>query len=97
MAVKEKKPIKVDYCKEAMEKNLSALTPRDIDLIVINLVKVVNGELNDLEIEWNKFDEKTKKPYKVIVPVKSFLRCDSIQKSLMSLGVSERKIQEFIK
>lgn len=91
-----KKPIEVDYCKEAMEMYLKELAPRDIDIIVYNISKVINGELNDIDLVLNKVDEKTKEIIKIKVPVKSFLRCESIKDSLEKLGVSRTKVSKYL-
>lgn len=90
-----KEPIIIDYSKEALEMYLSKLSVRDIDVITYNIAKLLNGELNKLEIEWNRVDEKTNEPYIVKVPAKSFLRTDTIKKSLASIGVSETKILQY--
>lgn len=94
MAVK--KPIEIDYCKEAMEMHLKELPPRDVNIIVASIAKVVNGELNDINLVLNKIDEKTGEIIKIKVPVKSFLRCDSIIKLLLSLGISGTKISNYL-
>lgn len=92
----EKKPIEIDYCKEAMEMHLKELPPRDVNIIVASIAKVVNGELNDINLVLNKIDEKTGEIIKIKVPVKSFLRCDSIKNSLAKLGITATKINNYL-
>ena len=92
----EKKPIEVDYCKEAMDANLKTLPPRDIEIIIANIAKVLNGELNDINIVLNKVDEKTNKVNKIKIPVKSFLRCDIIRDGLKKLGITNAKINRYL-
>ena len=91
----KKEPVLVDYCVEAMELQLSKLPPQNIDVIVVNLARLIKGEINTLEITMNKYDEKGKIE-QVKVPAMSFLRTDIIKKELMSLNIPEDSINRYI-
>lgn len=92
----KEKLAKVDYCKEAMEMHLSKLSPKDIEKLTYNLAVLLKGKIETLDIALNRIDDKTNKPYKVLVPAVSFLRTDAIKKSLNAVGISESEIQKYI-
>ena len=91
----KKEPVLVDYCVEAMEMHLSKLSPRDIDSIVINLAKLINGEIDTLDITMNRTDEKGEIS-QVRVPAMSFLRTDTSKDALMKLSIPEAIITGYM-
>ena len=91
----KKEPTLVDYCKEAMELHLSKLPTKDIDSIVINLAKLINREINTLDITMNQLNDKGE-VYQVRIPAISFLRTDTIQNALIALSIPEAIIKGYI-
>lgn len=84
----KKEPVLVDYCAEAMELHLSKLSTQDLDSIVINIAKLINGEIDNLDITMSKFNEKGEQDL-VKVPAMSFLRTNTIKNALMALSIPE--------
>lgn len=87
--------ITVDYCKEAMELQISKLSSDDIDRLVEQLAKLINNGITDLDIIMNKADEKNNIK-RVKVPIISFLRTDIIKNALIALGIKRKQITEYI-
>lgn len=96
MANNAKRAITVNYCKEAMEKQLESLSSKDIDLIVINIAKILHGSKANLDIFTAKKDEKTGEITNIKIPIISFLRTDRIKKELKAIGITEYKINKYI-
>jgi hypothetical protein len=92
----QKKIPVIDYCKEAMELHLAKLSERDIDLIAYNLAKVIHGVRNDVDITMHRMDSDGK-PQAVKIPSKAFLRTDKIRNELKSIGISDYKIDQYLK
>ena len=96
MANNTKRAITVDYCKEAMEKQLATLSAKDIDLIVINIAKIICGSKANLDISMGKKDEKTGEITNMKIPIISFLRTDKIKNELKAIGITDYKINKYI-
>lgn len=96
MTNNSKRVVTVDYCKEAMESRLSNLSAKDIDLIVINIARIICGSKANLDITVAKKDEKTGEITTMKIPVISFLRTNKIKKELKSIGIPEYKINKYI-
>lgn len=92
----QKKIPTVDYSKEVMEMHLSQLSERDIDLISYNLAKVIHGSREDVDITMHRVDGNGKQ-HAVKIPSRSFLRTDKIRNELKSIGISDLKIDRFMK
>ena len=92
----DKKIPVVDYCKEALDLHLAKLSERDIDLITINLAKMIYGSKNDVDIFMGRKDDKTGEVRNVRVPAKSFLRTDIIRKELKSIGIGTARIDKYL-
>ena len=89
-------PIVVDYCKEAMEKQISKLSARDIDLIVINIAKAIHASKENVDIFMAKKNEKTGVTTNIKIPVKSFLRTNTIKNELKAIGFTDSKINNYL-